>query len=462
MTDRSAVQPLPIKKTIAMRAALIGINVVYIVTLARLLGAQEYGRLAVALGVAIVFLTISFAGANWRLAVEIGRNLNAVGSIAGRYVKVRLLTVGIAVLACLGWAGFMVQPPDQALLLALFAVTLVPRSLATLYGAVQIGTGRSDRAISCELVGRIAEIAIIITILNGNIAGILAVPLVQFFTWSMQAMWLRAKGPALSFELGFGQAVKSVLPGALPYAALGAGMAWLQQSALIAAPDLTEPDAFLGASAIAVAAMAAGLALLNSLSAPYLPVLARSEDAQNSHGTRFAIGACALAAAGGLICFSFLSEAGRPILSALVGEGFAGLANNASAFALMIGAHAWLVLICTLASVRERVWSAAVPVLLAIPAVWFLARALAIEVAEIAPVIASTAGAGLAALVLTCSYLLRRAQPEIYAKPLLLVIGTIAAPFIAGSFWSWSTVLVATAGAAVLSAMAFSNLRRIS
>lgn len=390
-----------VAETVGVRVALVALNAGYIVILAGLLGAEGYGLLSIAIATTIVFLTLSFAGTNSRLAVEIGRSAAEDSDIAGAFLVVRYVTAATALCACVAWGLLYHGGETAGWLIALLALAVLPRSVAALYSAILLGRGQAHLSMRCELTARSVEIALVLlgVLLFG--LGLFWVVLVNIASWSMQWLWLKRRIGPVSLPNLSRKMVSSVLLKGAPYGVLGAELAWLTQSAMVnAPPDLTPAEA-LGWIALAVNGLTVVLALLQSVLAPMSPQLARSARDGTSLGSRtLAAGLCA-ALAVGLFVDASIRLLPPALLVELLGQDYLGLLSIHAHVAWMVAAIFSMMLAASLIGYHEKMWLAASLTFLGIGTVIVLLALLPEQRQPSALLVASAAGATLVSIGLT-------------------------------------------------------------
>ena len=409
-------------RALGLRAALVLLNLAYIPALARALGAERYGTLAAAIGVAAIFLTAALAGTNWRLTVEVGRAPHDAARALGRHIWVRVGGGVLAALGCAVWALAVEEGRAAALLLA-FAAVLPLRGLAMLYAAALYGQGAAPRVIGAELVARAAEAALVLALIAGAGAGPLAVPLVQALAWAAQAVWLRrAAGPARMppDPRAALRAAGAVLRAGAPYMVLGASATFLHQSAVITAPEALSPPGARGWIAVAVNLLSVALALLHSLLLSGAPVLAASARDVTPAGPRLAVAGVLAACAAGVTAEAGLRLAGPLVVTPVLGADFAGVAGLSGPVALMVAAFLALGVLNAVAGYHDGAWPSAGVVAAAAAGTLALAMSGVLPAGPSGPLLAAAAGGWAAALGQALRYArLRRDRAGLTAALLL-------------------------------------------
>jgi O-antigen/teichoic acid export membrane protein len=321
-----------------LRAALVAVNLVYIPLLAALLGAARYGTYAEGLAGCLVFLTVSFAGANWRLSVEVARDPPDSDHLIGRFLAVRYVTAIGASVACFVWGWIWLGDVSSRWLVSILAVVVLVRSLASLFNAVLVGCGKNDVSIGVEFVGRLTEIVLA----AGGIAlfgwGAEWVALALLLSWTMQLTYLWVKAPAYRHPPRILDAVASVLRLSWSYAWLGTMVALMNQSALLLLPENARGDHVLGWVGLAQSVVSAG----NSLVVSILGSLSRPMARSSLDGTSFLLkvfsAGMALAAIAGLSSYVFIALAGPSVVMAFMGSDFLGIVDLAGPISCLVAA----------------------------------------------------------------------------------------------------------------------------
>lgn len=346
-------------KTIAARIALVTLNVAYILVLADLLGAQDYGIVAIAIATSLVFLNLSFAGANWSLSVEVARSPEDQTRLLGEYLVTRFLTVGLACVLCAAWGLSISGGGATGTLISIFALAIVPRSLAMLHIAVLLGRGDADKAIINELGARFFEIVLVLAGLVVMNFGLNWIPMAHLIAWGALCAALRRKMPQPAWPQGLGATIRSVLWRGAPYGALSAAVVWLSQSAVFNASAKMVPSQAVGWIALSVSLVTVVLALLQSIIAPMAPRLAGSARGGTKFGSQvLAIGLCATLALG-LICDLMIEHVAPLVIAPLIGEDYLGIAMLHAPIAWMVAALFAMTLSSSLVGYYKRTWFAA-------------------------------------------------------------------------------------------------------
>lgn len=346
-------------RALGLRAATILINLAYVPIVAALLGAGDYGLISSAIGKVLIFLVLSYAGANWRLAVEIGRAPHDEARLVGQYLAARWVTAPAAALCCV-LAYALLQPDARILpLIAILSLAIVPRSIASLRFAVYYGRGDARRALGFELVARAAEVTLVLAGIALFGLGVGWIALASLLTWSAVALWLHRQGDTSGERSPLWPSALAVVRAGLPYAALGGAAMAATQLAIVAAPLEIEPRAALGWLALAVNGAVIATALAQSMIATMTPRIAQSAEQGSALERRvFANGTgAALVAALAVACA--LRWLGEPVLVPLLGESYAGMVGLAGPIGILVGALLSLSIAITMIGFHRHLWSSA-------------------------------------------------------------------------------------------------------
>lgn len=164
----------------------ISLRLVYVLALARLLGAADYGLYIYALSWYVIFMPLTNLGQDLDLGRAVGaRRTDAADVVAATFT----LRVYAAVLVMLGVlaAGWALNPDEQGrMLVALMALAVVPRALAIWTQMVCLAHERSALILRQEVAFRLLEVALGIGVLLLG-AEVWAVALVHLLSWMLQA-----------------------------------------------------------------------------------------------------------------------------------------------------------------------------------------------------------------------------------------------------------------------------------
>ncbi|MBC7790459.1 MAG: flippase [Anaerolineae bacterium] len=170
------------------------------VYLARVLGAEVYGAIAFAMAILLYFNRAADGGLDLIGMREVARNHAEASRIAGPLIAFRL--AASALLTLLLAAGALVWLPRRdALVLALFAVTLVPIGASTRW--IHLGLEKSKLAAISRVIGELLGLALILLLVRSP-DDFLTVPLANLaagsLTAALLAWWLRGLGVHLTLR----------------------------------------------------------------------------------------------------------------------------------------------------------------------------------------------------------------------------------------------------------------------
>lgn len=261
-------------------ARILGISArgIYVILLARELGAELYGTYAYGQAWYLVLMPFAMLGMQQALGVEIGKNRPAASRLAGCALSLRLLgslTVGL-LSAMAAWAW---HTDDQVIVIIwLFSLALAGRNLATWAEHVLVATEASRYVLRQEVLFRPLEAALGILILFGG-GGLFEVVFLHTAVWWVQA--------AMGFRLVRRQ-VGSVLPqwdpefirrflrSAAFLVPIGFAVGWVWQGPLLLFRPFADSAEAVGYLGFSIQVLSLLQFLPSSLAAAALPLLSRS------------------------------------------------------------------------------------------------------------------------------------------------------------------------------------------
>lgn len=342
-------------RTVAARAALVLVNALYIPLIAALLGAIQYGLYAAALASAMVFLSLSLAGSNWRLAVDIAHAPDDSKHLAGRFFAVRLVTAIPAAICLIVWGWLTGGDDTPHLLVPVLAVMIILRSLAAIFAAVLIGRGHSDIAMNSELAGRIGEVILATAGIYLLALGPVWVACAVAVNWGAQLLFLGCRARPIRFPERLTPSLSQVLATSWPYAVLGTLLTFMSQAPLVLAPETLSPVHALGWIGLAVSVLTAGLSLVGSFMASLAQPIARSA----RHGSAFVIyvylSGMALSILAGILAYTTIDMFGRRPIEAVLGHDYLGFIELAAPVGCLVASLLGLNIAANILGYYEKV-----------------------------------------------------------------------------------------------------------
>lgn len=161
-------------------------RLIYVVTLARVLGTEGYGLFNYGLSWYLIFVPFAALGQEEILSREIGQNKEAAASMVLSGFLLRLVAAGGFCLVC-GGIGYALSNDELSRnLILIFSSTLVARSLSTWTEGVIVAFERGKYALYLESIFRLSEVALGIALICSGY-GIIALASLHALTW-----WVRA------------------------------------------------------------------------------------------------------------------------------------------------------------------------------------------------------------------------------------------------------------------------------
>jgi O-antigen/teichoic acid export membrane protein len=156
------------------------------VYLARVLGADGYGVVAVAMAVTLYLSNLVDFGVETLCVQRVAGAPDRAGETAGVYLPGRLVAALVAGGVAAGTALWLL-PGLEGRVVSLFLLTLVPVALSTRW--VHLGLERTG-AVALGRVGGEATVLVLVLVLVRGADGIAAVPVIQFLGDMLAAGWL--------------------------------------------------------------------------------------------------------------------------------------------------------------------------------------------------------------------------------------------------------------------------------
>ena len=171
---------------VASKVLFIALRLVYVLVLARVLGAAEYGLYVYALSWYMLFMPFSNLGQDLVLSRAIGGRSPQAAQLIAATLSLRIYTTLLlfAAVAALGW---LTNPGDEGrLLVVLISVAMLPRALVMWCQTVFIASERSVYILRQDLIYRPLEVLVGVgALLLG--ADVLMLAAVHTVSWAGQA-----------------------------------------------------------------------------------------------------------------------------------------------------------------------------------------------------------------------------------------------------------------------------------
>ena len=240
------------------------------------------------------------------------------------------------------------------------ALMVLVRSLASIYGAELIGTGRADVVIGAELGGKLAEIALALVGVILFDLGPIWVAFALVMNWAGQLFFLRRRSIKARFVGNLQSAILSVIRQSWPYATLGVAVTYNMQAALLIAPIHLQPVGALGSIGLAVSVIAAGNGLIASVLSGMTQSIAQSARDGTSFTLRVFSSGMILALFAGVMAYVILHFAGRQLIVPVLGEEYRGMADLALPIGCLVAALSALTVVSSIHGYYENVAIASV------------------------------------------------------------------------------------------------------
>ena len=267
----------------------IVLRFVYVIALAHYLGPELYGFLNYGISWYLAFLSLTGLGTAAILVREIGRDRKGGPWIVSLTLTLRSSAAVIAAVACgiLGW--LFESKPEVRLLLIIFSIALIGRSLVMWAESVYTGYEVNKYTFRLQAIFRTLEVFVGIAFLLVG-GGAIAVATVHSISWLFQALsgLILAQRYLVAIRLNWAwHDLKDILVRGLP---IGLGFImvnWLQTGSLVLYRHLASSTDNLGQLALAMQAFALSSAISMAAGTASLPVLSRSVARQDGKDLLF-------------------------------------------------------------------------------------------------------------------------------------------------------------------------------
>ena len=164
-----------------------GVRFFYVIALAHYLGPELYGLLGYGMSWYLAFLSITGLGIFTILSREIGRNRSSGAWITSVTLTLRIFATIIAAVACGIFGWLLESKPEVRILLIVFSIALVGRSLAMWTQAVFTAYEVNQYTFRLQAIFRTFEVLVGVGLLIVG-QGALAVAIVHAISWWFQAL----------------------------------------------------------------------------------------------------------------------------------------------------------------------------------------------------------------------------------------------------------------------------------
>ena len=264
----------------AARLSAQGTRLIFIILAARILGPELYGLFVFGQSVYLALMATTALGIGRLLAMEVGKNRSHAEKLVGQALSLRTVAALLASIACAatGWLGD--GDAVERGLLAVFAVALFGRVIATFCEDVYVAFESAYHATRQEALFRSAElvVSVLVLLLGGRVLGLACV---HAASWVLQAIWglHLVNRYFVPVHLMFERAVLfALLLRGLPIGVAAFLGSWLLQGPVILF-RYSNPDAdAVGQFGLAMQGLLILITLTSGFVIASLPVLSRSVD----------------------------------------------------------------------------------------------------------------------------------------------------------------------------------------
>lgn len=254
------------------------VRFLYVAIVARFLGPELYGLLVYGQTWYLVFLPFAFMGLQLAISRLIGRDNSRAREISTQTLSLRILASVLTALVCAGSGWLLVDSREVALLITVFSIALVFRSLAQWANEIFNAFESSWRTLRQESLFRSVEVVLgILVLVSGG--GIYLLAFVHSMVWLLQALrgiyLVHREYTGIHIDLSLGR-LKPVLLMAIPFLAGAFLTNWELQGAIILFHNHAGEGQASGSFALAIQIMIILSVLFASITIAALPVLSRS------------------------------------------------------------------------------------------------------------------------------------------------------------------------------------------
>jgi len=323
------------------------LRAVYIIVLARFLGPELYGLFNYGLGWYLAFMSLTLLGFDLILGKEGGQEGVDADTFVAATFRVQLAVTFPTALVC--WlVALALEDPDISMILGVFSIALMGRSIAAWASFVFISREKSNRVFWLESTCRILEaLCGTLALLVGG--SLFEVVVIHALFWWVQAIWGLCELSAhrlLLIPNRVGDIIRSLGGAPIVLGLAGVFQVWIVQGPIILFRQLGGSDALLGQIALAfqVFGLLAGLSWV--ILRAVLPHLSKSVRAGRSADLTFAnlLGQLTIVGAGAATVITYFF--GDTVLHWLVGNEYDAAGQflpytvaATAAFTIGVGAH---------------------------------------------------------------------------------------------------------------------------
>ena len=330
---------------ISTRTINVLARLIWVVAAARILGPDLYALLAYCLTWQLSFLPLALFGVGPALSYLIGPDRNRTADYAGHVLTIRLITIILAVTACIGLSHFVTPDPRAPTLIAILSLALAARAFTsftnTLFTAFEI----NQHTMRQETFFGLLDLAVALGILLSGGDLLLLVTAKAVTAW-IQAGWalLVAHRKVIPIRFNWQPARwRPLLQLALPALLITLATDWRFNGSLVLFRNLTTDGILFGQYALAMQALTIVTILPLALSRAAFPALRRAVARSDGKEMLFASVMQRAAPIAGTAIGLLGWTLGEPVFRWLLGEPF-------STAGVLVGQTLWCLIPLTAAA----------------------------------------------------------------------------------------------------------------
>jgi O-antigen/teichoic acid export membrane protein len=248
------------------------------------LGPALYGMYLVAYALYLTMLPLAGGGLQFILSREIGRDADAGGRIVFPSLLVRLGLALITAFICF-FSGWIFDDRDGfRLLMAVFALALIGRSIAVWVNAVFTAHHLSRYNLALELIFRIAEVVVAVFVLSAGY-GVVVLALVHAASWWTQAiagLWVMQRRFSHLYPVWQPSLMARLLRSGIPLALILFLITWQLQGPIVLFKWLAPSAVEVGQLALSFQIFLTLGGLSHAVSHAVLPALSAAADFEDA------------------------------------------------------------------------------------------------------------------------------------------------------------------------------------
>ena len=309
---------------IGTQSVTIVSRLVWVVIAARILGPDLYALLAYCLTWQLSFLPLALFGVGPALSYLIGPDRTRAPEYAGHVLAIRLITIVVAVCACIGLSEVFTPDSRAPALIAILSVALAARALTTFTHTVFTAFEVNQFTMRQETLFGVIDLLVALGILIGGGSLIMLVTAKAVVAW-LQTVWafsiVHRRVLPLHIEwrpAQWGPLIRLAIPALLITLAAD----WRYNGSLVLFRNLTSDGILFGQYALAMQALTIMTIVPMALSRAVFPALRRSVSRSDGRDDQFAALIQKIAPLAGAAAGMLGAALGEPLVSWLLGEPF--------------------------------------------------------------------------------------------------------------------------------------------